>query len=298
MTLGQSGNAVTMLVVVSLVLFAGLGFMKAVWYILYDKEEANVLFTNNILSQFVLPADKAKLLNKPWTVLTHMFADIRFFSVLANMLWLWAFGSIMQELGGNKKVAPVFIYGSLAGATAFFLSYQSITALLPLQQSAYLAGGGAGVMALVVATTLVAPSYRLFPMINGGAPLWVLTLLFLFSHIINTPVSDTAAIITLLAGATTGSIYVLFLKMGYDWSRWMSNFFYWVANLFNPNKQKGEVDEDDFVTRFAAAHKNGNFSSQQEEVDRILDKINEKGFQFLSKEEKELLKKVAEEDDK
>lgn len=299
MTLGQSGNAVTMLIVVSLVLFAGLGFLKACWYLLYDKEEVEALFANDIMAQFVLPAAKDKLLSKPWTVLTHMFADVRFFSVLANMLWLWAFGSIMQELDGNKKIAPVFIYGSLAGAVAFFLSYQLITALMPYQQTATLSGGGAGVMAVAVATTLVAPQYRLLPLISGGMPLWVLTMLYLLSHLATTiPSGDTATFITLLAGAAIGSLYVWFLKMGHDWSRWMSDFFDGVGNLFNPNKQKKEIVEDDFVSRFTAANRTGNFSSQQEEIDRILDKINEKGLQFLSKEEKELLKKVAEDDKK
>jgi len=28
------------------------------------------------------------------------------------------------------------------------------------------------------------------------------------------------------------------LKRGYDWGEWMSNFFDWVNNLFNPNKPK------------------------------------------------------------
>lgn len=299
MTLGQSGNAVTMLIVVSLVLFAGLGFLKACWYLLYDKEEVEALFANDIMSQFVLPAAKDKLLGKPWTVITHMFSDVRFFNVLANMLWLWAFGSIMQELDGNKKIAPVFIYGSLAGAVAFFVSYQLITALMAYQQIATLSGGSAGVMAVVVATTLVAPQYRLLPLISGGIPLWVLSALYLLSHLVTTiPTGDTATIITLLAGAATGALYVWFLKMGYDWSRWMSDFFDWVGNLFNPNKQKKEFKEDDFVSRFTAEHKAGSLSSQQEEIDRILDKINEKGFQFLSKEEKELLKKVAEDDKK
>ncbi len=299
MTLGQSGNAVTMLIVVSLVFFAGLGFLKACWYLLYNKEEVEALFANDIMAQFVLPAAKDKLLSKPWTILTHMFADVRFFSVLANMLWLWAFGSIMQELDGNKKIAPVFIYGSLAGAVAFFISYQLLSTLIPFQQSAYLSGGGAGVMAVVVATTLVAPQYRLLPLISGGIPLWVLTVLYLLSHIATTlPSGDISTFITLLAGAAVGALYVAFLKMGYDYSRWLSNFFDWAANLFNPNKQKKEKEKDDFVSRFSAAQKAGKSSTQQEEIDRILDKINEKGYQFLSKEEKELLNKVAEEDNK
>jgi hypothetical protein len=182
---------------------------------------------------------------------------------------------------------------------AFFIAYQLLSVLLPYQQSAYLSGGGAGVMAVVVATTLLAPQYRLLPLISGGIPLWVLTVLYLLSHIATTlPSGDISTFITLLAGAAVGALYVAFLKMGYDYSRWLSNFFDWAANLFNPNKQKKEKEKDDFVSRFTAAQKAGKSSTQQEEIDRILDKINEKGYQFLSKEEKELLNKVAEEDNK
>jgi hypothetical protein len=39
-------------------------------------------------------------------------------------------------------------------------------------------GASAGVMAIGLATTLLTPNYRFFPMINGGIPLWVITIIF------------------------------------------------------------------------------------------------------------------------
>ena len=39
-------------------------------------------------------------------------------------------------------------------------------------------GGGAAVMAIAVATSTLAPDYRIFPFINGGIPLWIVTVIF------------------------------------------------------------------------------------------------------------------------
>ncbi|MGB3006889.1 MAG: rhomboid family intramembrane serine protease, partial [Chitinophagaceae bacterium] len=106
-SLGNAGNAVMMLIAICLIMFVGLAFMKAVWYFKFnnDKDLALSLFNKNILGIFTLPADGNKLLVKPWTIITHMFVHDNVWRVFSNMLWLWSFGYILQDLNGNKKIA-------------------------------------------------------------------------------------------------------------------------------------------------------------------------------------------------
>ncbi len=296
-TLGQSGNTLVMLIAICLVVFVGLAFMKAVWYFRFPKEMAPLLFEKNVLGWFALPAHTDSLLNKPWTLLSYMFVHDNVWKVFANMLWLWCFGYIMQSMTGNKKLVPIFIYGGLAGGVAFMLAYNYVPSLQAQLPYAATVGASAGVMAVATATTLLSPGYKLFPMIGGGIPLWVLTALYLISDLATVSISDTGNLVAHLAGAFTGFLFVVFLRMGYDWSAWMSNFFDWVTNLFNPDKPKKgmSIKEELFYKSSTAPYKKTLHVTQQR-IDEILDKIGQKGYQFLTDEEKELLKRAADEE--
>lgn len=297
-SLGQSGNAVMMLIAINLVLFVIFAFIKALCFFNYkDQPTALSFFHNNVLSWVALPADAGKLITRPWTIITHMFVHDNIWKVFANMLWLWSFGYIMQDLTGNKKIIPVFIYGAFAGAIAFMLAYNLLPSLQAYTPYATTLGASAGVMAVAIATTLVSPGYRLFPMIGGGIPLWVLTAAYLISDLAVVSINDTGTLITHIAGGLTGFLFIFFLRRGFDWSAWMNNFFDWAGNLFNPNKPKKRksIKEELFYKSSSAPYKKTSNVTQQR-IDEILDKINQKGYHFLTDEEKELLKRAGKEE--
>ncbi len=296
-SLGQRGNALVTLIAISLIMFVLFGFLKMVWYFRYqDKDVALNLFNKNVLSWFTLPADLSKMMSQPWSIITFMFVQTGIWPILTNMLWLWCFGFIMQELTGNKKIIPVFIYGSLAGAIAFILAYNLLPSLGSQVPYAATMGASAGVMAIAVSTTMVAPGYRIFPMLAGGFPLWILSLIYIaidFAVIFN----DTGTFMAHFAGALTGFLFMFFLRKGYDWSEWMNNFFDWVNNLFNPDKpRKGKDIKGELFYRSSKAPYKKTPNLTQQRIDDILDKINQKGYNFLTEEEKELLHKASKED--
>ena len=300
-TLGQSGNALMTLIAICLVMFVGMAFMKAIWHFRYTEnpEHAVSLFNKNVLGWFVMPADFNAFLQKPWTLLTHMFVHNDIWIIIANMLWLWCFGYIMQDMTGNRKIVPVFIYGALGGAIAFMLVYNFMPSLKPLAGSATAIGASAGVMAVAMATTLVSPGYRIFPMLNGGIPLWVLTIVYLIADLAILSISDTGNLVSHLAGALTGFLFIWFLRQGYDGSEWMNQFFDWVNNLFDPDKpkkgSKSVKDELFYKTPDSGPYKKIPKVTQQR-VDEILDKISQQGYHYLTDEEKDLLKRAGETD--
>lgn len=285
-----------MLIAICLIMFVGLAFMKAVWFFRFPKEIAPSLFTKNVLGWFALPADGERMLSRPWTIITHMFAHDNIWRVFSNMLWLWCFGYIMQDLTGNKKIVPIFIYGGIAGGIAFMLAYNFVPSLQAQLPYASAIGASAGVMAVAIATTMVSPQYKIFPMIAGGIPLWVLTALYVISDLATVSVSDTGNLIAHLAGAIAGFLFILFFRMGYDGSEWMSNFFDWVTNLFNPDKpKKGKNIKEELFYKSTSAPFKITPNVTQQRVDEILDKINQKGYNALTAEEKDLLKRASDE---
>jgi membrane associated rhomboid family serine protease len=294
---GKKDNSLITLVGICLILFVSFAFVKAIWYFNYpDKQVAQTLFSNNVFSLFTLPADLAKIAERPWAIITSMFlaGNNDFWKVFPNMFWLWAFGFILQDLTGGKKIIPVFFYGALGGAIAFVLAYNYIPSLQSQLPNATLGGIPCGVMAIAVVTTLVSPGYRLFPMIAGGIPLWVLTGFYLISDFATLSISDTGTLLTHLGAAFTGILFILFLRRGYDWSEWMNNFFEWVGNLFEPGRpQKGADPVKQLYYKSATTPYVKTPKVTQERVDEILDKISEHGYGQLTEEEKDILRRAS-----
>lgn len=296
MVLGQDGNALVMLIIILAIVFCIFKFILVV-YFFSDLNPA--AFYKNIFDWFRLPADINKLMSRPWTVFTYMFMHDEPLHLLGNVLWLWAFGYILQDLTGNNKLIPIFIYGGLAGAVIFVLSYNLIPRLIPVGPTATIEGASAGVMAIAIATTTLAPDYRIFPMINGGIPLWVLTVLFVIIDFAMIPVNNTGGHLAHLAGAATGFVFVYQLRRGRDGSVWMNNFYSWISNLFNPDKKhwkKTARKELYYESKGAQPYKKIP-NVTQKRIDEILDKINQQGYRFLTDEEKDILKRASEDED-
>jgi Uncharacterized membrane protein (homolog of Drosophila rhomboid) len=294
-SLGEDGNALTMLISINAVIFILLSFVKVLYYIL---QLAPGAFESNILPWFTMPARLSTLAYRPWTFITYMFTHSGLILMLTNLLWLWVFGSILQSIAGNRKLIPVYLYGGFIGAIVFIASTYLIPPLKPLIDVSALQGANASIMAVAVATTTLAPDYRFFKMLNGGIPLWVITLLFVIIDFAGAAGAGSAYSIAHLAGGFMGFMFVFNLRKGKDWSVWMNDFYDWFINLFNPDKveavkrKKAKIfykagNQKPFVKR-------SNITQQR--IDEILDKINQHGYHLLTDEEKNILKRAGEAD--
>lgn len=297
MTLGQDGNALVQLVVINAVVFAILQFIHVI-YKSVDASTAELHF-GNIASYVMLPASLDKLSAHPWTVLTYMFADDSVWRFIGNMFWLWGFGYILQDLTGNRKLVPIYLYGGAAGATFFMLSYTLIPGLKGQIPFAELVGANTAIIAVAIAVTTVAPDYRIFPMINGGIPLWIFTVLYLIVNFSTISHGGAGEYIANLAGAGAGFFFIYQMRRGRDGSIWMNNLFDWANDLFNPNhKRKARSPKDEFYYKVSGTQPYKKIPNvTQQRIDEILDKINQQGYRFLTDEEKEILKRAADEED-
>jgi membrane associated rhomboid family serine protease len=295
MLLGQDGNSLIMMIAILALVFCIFKFIYITYYLSGLSREG---FYSNIFNWFILPAEVDRILDRPWTVLTYMFMHDGVFHMLGNVLWLWAFGYILQDLAGNSKLVPLFLYGGFAGAVFFVVTNNVFPVLASQIDGRTLQGASAGVMAIAIATTALAPDYRIFPMLNGGIPLWILTIIFVIIDFASIPSENGGGHIAHIGGALIGLVFVLQLKKGIDWSAWMNNFFFWISNLFNPEKKewkKTAKKELHYKAKGTAPFKKVS-NITQKRIDEILDKINLQGYRFLTDEEKEILKRAAEDE--
>ena len=294
-TLGDDNNALVALVTINIIFYILLQVIEAVYA---NMQGSKTAFANEVLPWFQLPASLSNLVTSPWTLLTYMFTHFSFWAMLGNMLWLWTFGSIFQQLSGNKRLIPVYIYGGLAGAVVFILSANLLPASRQLSNNFWLYGANASNMALAAAATMLAPDYRFFRNLGGGIPIWVLTVVFMLIDFSGVMSNGAPICLAHLAGAGAGFLFVYFIRKGNDGSVWMNNFYYWMMNLFNPGKKfanKGVKEKVFYNTGDRKPYKKTSNVTQQR-IDEILDKISQKGYHFLTDEEKNILKRAADED--
>ncbi|MBV9963827.1 MAG: rhomboid family intramembrane serine protease [Parafilimonas sp.] len=287
--MGEDNNALTWLIILNALFFVSILFIK----VIYDLTTGHAAVTDNNIDKWVsVPAEGYRLLSRPWTIFTYMFSHNSIWYLISSLLWLWCFGYILQDLAGNNKLFPVYLYGGFFGGLIFIVTAYAIPAMHANADAYSLMGAGTSIMAVAVATTALTPGYRIFPMLNGGIPLWVLTLIFVAIDFGTIGLSNGAVAAAHIGSGLTGFLFVHQLRKGNDLGAWLTNFSNWINNLFNPEKKYHNEDHYYKTTR-KPYEKTHHFSQQK--LDEILDKINEQGYHFLTEEEKDFLKKASKE---
>lgn len=300
-TLGQPGNALFALFAANVgAFFLILLFHVFTLYARQGQDNSDV----SALHWFALPANLITLSERPWTLLTFMFAQgggvnpvAVLFAMAASMLWLWTFAYILQDLSGNKYIFPIYIYGSLAAALFFLIAANSLPPLAPFKNQLFLYSAQFGTMAIAVAVTTLSPTYKIFKNIGNGIPIWLLTVLYAVVSFVYAGITSAAAI-ALLGAALAGYIFIFLLKKDKDISIWMHKLYNWCTGALSPGRmqEQNKVKEKIFYNTGGRQPFSKSSNVTQQRIDDILDKINQKGYQFLTDEEKAILKRASEED--
>lgn len=294
---GEDNNSLFNLIAVMVVSFVLIYFVLIIYYLSGSSKEQ---YLKEVFAWLTVPAGFKDFISRPWTLFTHMLVHVDVWQLIGNMFWLWAFGFIFQDLTGNSKLIPVFLYGCFAGVIFYLLAFNLIPRLQPLAAGDVYYGAGAGVMAVAAATTLLAPDYRIFRQLNGGIPLWVITLVYVLIDFAGLSSNAFPHHLAHLAGAGMGLLFINRLKRGHDWSEWINNFWDWMINLFNPDKpakQEKPVKQRLFYNAGSKAPYKKSTNVTEQKVDEILDKISQKGYHMLTEEEKEILRRASEDND-
>lgn len=291
---GENNNVIWRLIIVNAVIFTALYIVKILFLV---TGQADKDFFADIIPWAVLPAGIHTLLSRPWTLLTYMFVHQGFIDLLTHMVWLWGFGTLLQEFAGPRKVLPLYLYGGLAGAVFFIGAHYAIPVFRSMPGSTAVFGSGPSIMAITLAVTVLIPKYRIFPMLGGGIPLWVITAIFLVVDIAGVSHVLLAAD---LGGALMGLTFGLQLKNGNDWSGWTADILERVDKAFDPEQKKKKIPRGSRVRMFYKSdttpyRRIGTIPENK--IDELLDKINQKGYDSLTQEEKDILMRASQQDE-
>jgi membrane associated rhomboid family serine protease len=242
-----------------------------------------------ILRQLMLPADFEVFLSRPWTLITYFFTHEGFFHILFNMLFLYWFGRLISEYLGNKRLISLYVLGGLAGGVTYMLIYNLLPYFHEQIPIALMLGASAGVYAVVVGAATLMPDFTFFLLFLGPVRIKYIALFYVFLSFAQTVGTNAGGNLAHLGGALIGFIFIRQLQKGNDIGKPVNKTLYFFQNLFKPRpKIRVSYKKQDKNSSNNALGGKPN-KPKQDEIDAILDKISAKGYESLSKEEKQKL---------
>lgn len=226
----------------------------------------------------------------PWQLITYQFMHGGFTHILFNMFGLWMFGVEVEYLMGSKKFIYFYLLcGIVAGIFQLFLPPLFGEALAPT------IGASGAIFGVLVAFAMFFPDryifiYFLIPIkAKYLIPIFILMELYF---------ADTGggniAHLAHLGGALAGFIYIMMDRSsGVTMRNPFSSASSSKGNIFNsfnmpanPFKKKDDKVED---ADYYEVDDDKNINVTQKDIDAILDKISQSGYQNLTDREKRIL---------
>ena len=252
-----------------------------------------------------------------WQLVTYMFLHSGFTHILFNMFALWMFGVVIENVWGPKKFLFYYIScgvgaGIIQEIAQFFSFYFTISAQDPTvgfgelfaighQLSTQLNGwttiGASGaVYAILLAFGMIFPNERIFifPLPIPIKAKWFVMFyvaIELFSAMSSS--GDNVAHMAHLGGMLFGYLMIRYWNnhptAGYGRSNGRQFFDRLKENFEKRSQTRMKVHKGGASDREDDWEFNARKKQNQEEIDRILDKIRRSGYDSLTKEEKQKL---------
>lgn len=215
-------------------------------------------------------------LTHPWTLLTYMVTHFSLLHLLCNVLWLFWFGRLAENLSSRRHILTAYIAGGICGGLLYIASGAS--GLLAVSQ---LVGASASVLCIMAMAAVRTPDMELNLLLLGRVKLkWFALVCILLAFLGGS--GNTGGAVAHIGGAATG------LLMGLKDRGAFANItrrLRFRASARRARKhirakqQSGKTVQTDM--------------SDTDRLDALLDKIRVSGYASLSKDEREELKRLS-----
>ena len=252
-----------------------------------------------------MPSNPVKFVHQPWSLISYMFLHYDVMHILFNMLWLYWFGAMFHQIFGTRRFVGLYFLGGIGGALLYMLAYN----VLPLFSSTegLLLGASASVLAIVAATAVRQPDYKVGLLFFGQISLKWIAIVTIFIDVISIGSSNAGGHIAHLGGALVGAAFALADRRGTDITAWFNRAIDLIVNLtrrrprvkvgnfhnspFTRTKQQPRTDKQQYERD--NGRRNSMTPAEEAEMDEILKKIKLSGYASLTAEEKRRLFEVS-----
>ena len=249
---------------------------------------------DNVVGYVELPSSFFQLLCRPWTIVTYMFLHEQLMHILWNMLALYLFGRIFLSFFSVRHFVGVYVLGGIFGGLAFLLAYNIFPYFAPYVGHSFLVGASASVLAVVVASAVRAPDYRINLLFFGNVKLSLLAWVFVGVSVLMLSSSNAGGNFAHLGGAFAGWLVAFMLNKGTDITVLVNKPIDFIVSVFSKRPQ-AKRRKAKFTYSASSAKRSSDYSynaqkkADEAEVDRILEKIKKGGYASLTEDEKKRL---------
>ena len=227
----------------------------------------------NLFYYFELLPNISDLLFRPWSLITYGFIHASIGHLFWNMILFYYFSTLFLNLFKGDYLIAIFCIGIIAGGSLFVFSYSFFPVFGGVNSS--LVGSSAGVISVVIFMCTYSPNSTLRLLFFNVKLIYVGFMLVIFD-LAQLPISNSGGHIAHLGGALFGFFAGAKMKNGENIFKYLNK----TTSRKNKNQERVINNKNS---------KNDN----QKKVDRVLDKINESGFDSLTREEKKALNEAS-----
>jgi membrane associated rhomboid family serine protease len=228
-----------------------------------------------------------------WRLLTHFFLHHSSapWHILFNMLFLWWFGSDVEDLYGPREFLAIYLVGGLASGVAFVA-----TTLMAGTNAAALGASGA-VAAVLVIFACHYPTRIIYVMWFLPVPIWLFVIYEVLSDafVLVGGFETGVAVAGHLGGAAFGFLYY---KLHWNLTSLWPNFTTWRKRRSQPRLRVYREEEAPTPVGVAASNPPPAPALEDEhleaKMDAVLEKISREGKDNLTDGEKAILLKASE----
>lgn len=293
----RPNNAIIQLIIVNVVIYLALGLLGVILNISNAGEVFAVIH-----DQFTIPPLFEEFITRPWTILTYAFAhDLTgIFHILFNMLFLYWFGQIVQEYIGGQRVINLYILGALAGGVLYLVAFNLIPFYMGRSNFPGMVGASAAVYAVTIGAATLKPDHTFFLIFLGPVKIKYIALFYIVVSTLGLVGPNDGGNLAHLGGAFMGWFYISQLQRGRDMGSWITRISDFFRERFGGkprirvSHRKPKTGGKAFSggssrSKTATRKPSANTNASQDEIDAILDKISDTGYESLTKEEKQKL---------
>lgn len=283
----RPNNALPQIIIINVVVFLALVILN-----LFGNIDALSGINNFVQKQFSIPSQFSEFIYRPWTIITYAFSHslTGVMHILFNMLFLYWFGKLIIEYLGNQKLINIYVLGAITGAVLYLVAYNMVPGLS--DQRATMVGASGAVYAVVLAAATLIPNYTFFLLFFGPVKIKYIALFVLATSLIGLNGPNVGGNLAHIGGGFIGVFYIKQLQAGTDWGTWIGSTMRFFKSFFTQQpKMKVSSQKKTKATSTSSGSRasTANNIADQAEIDKILDKISQSGYESLSKDEKQKL---------
>ena len=240
-------------------------------------ETESIEFKKIIINNLGASSNTKILLQKPWTIITHMFVHFNIFHLFFNMCYLYFSGKIFINYLSEKNLISVYIMGGLTGFLLYLYSTNTFPTFEHTSNEIAL-GASASALAILVAVSTYIPNLPIKIFTLGNIKLKYIAIVLIMIDFLSITKGNSGGHIAHIGGAFYGWAYIVMKKRNLNLGYFIDKIILFCIKK-TPYTYKKENDYE----------YNARKKKEQKEIDMILDKISRSGYDSLSQNEKQTL---------